>query len=89
LITAIGWRCRGRDRHRTASGELGVAGRCRHALGRNERLLKTPAPGPGGPKPSRELGKLRQRLVTAGYRGSEASRVLRHPPGLAIALRVA
>jgi hypothetical protein len=74
LITAIGLAM---SRNETAIerrlGELGVGGSLPPPVAQNERLLKTlKRLGQAAPKPSRELGKLRQRLITAGYRGGEA-----------------
>ena len=75
LITAIGMSLlRGETAIERRLGELGVAGPLPDVPAvRNERLLKTLRRlGQAAPKPSRELGKLRERLVHAGYRGPEA-----------------
>jgi len=75
LITAIGLSLsRGETAIERRLGELGVSGPMPAvASASNERLLKTlKRLGQAAPKPSAELGKLRQRLVIAGYRGSEA-----------------
>ena len=75
LITAIGMSLlRGETAIERRLGELGVAGPLPDVPAvRNARLLKTLRRlGQAAPKPSRELGKLRERLVHAGYRGSEA-----------------
>jgi tight adherence protein C len=75
LITAIGMSLlRGETAIERRLGELGVPGPLPEVpTVRNERLLKTLRRlGQAAPKPSRELGKLRERLVHAGYRGSEA-----------------
>jgi tight adherence protein C len=75
LITAIGMSLlRGETAIERRLGELGVAGPLPDVpAARNERLFKTLRRlGQAAPKPSRELGKLRERLVHAGYRGSEA-----------------
>lgn len=74
LITAIGmslWR--GDTAIERRLGELGVAGPAPVPMAHNETLLKTlKRLGQAAPKPSAELGKLRQRLIIAGYRNSEA-----------------
>jgi len=75
LVTAIGLAMsRGETAIERRLGELGVGGTLPPPpAARNERLLKTlKRLGQAAPKPSREIGKLRQRLITAGYRGSEA-----------------
>jgi tight adherence protein C len=75
LITAIGMSLmRGETAIERRLGELGVAGSLPDVPAvRNERLLKTLRRlGQAAPKPSRELGKLRERLVHAGYRNPEA-----------------
>ena len=75
LITAIGLSIsRGDTAIERRLGELGVAGGLPPVpAAPNARLMRTLMRlGNAAPKPSAELGKLRQRLVTAGYRGSEA-----------------
>ena len=92
LITAIGLAMsRGETAIERRLGELGVGGSLPPLpAARNERLLKTLTRlGNAAPKPSRELGKLRQRLITAGYRGGEALTVFFGVRlGMAIALFV-
>jgi len=92
LITAIGMTLmRGETAIERRLGELGVPGGlpAMPAAG-NERLLKTlKRLGKAAPKPSRELGKLKERLIYAGYRGPEALTVFFGIRlGLAIALFV-
>jgi tight adherence protein C len=75
LITAIGMTLlRGETTIERRLGELGVAGALPAVPGAsNQRLLNTlKRLGKAAPKPSKELGKLKERLVHAGYRGSEA-----------------
>src|SRR5262245_26631313 len=76
LITAIGLSLsRGETAIERRLGELGVSGPMPSAApaAHNEALLKTLKKlGNAAPKASSELSKLRQRLITAGYRGSEA-----------------
>ena len=75
LITAIGLSLsRGETAIERRLGELGVAGGMPPVPSApNARLMRTLMRlGNVAPRPSAELGKLRQRLVTAGYRGSEA-----------------
>ena len=92
LIAAIGMSLlRGENAIERRLGELGVSDRLPGAPAvRSERLLKTlKRLGQAAPKPSRELGKLQERLVFAGYRGSEALTVFFGIRlGLAIALFV-
>ena len=75
LITAIGMSLlRGETAIERRLGELSVPGSLPAvpAPG-NERLLNTlKRLGRAAPKPSREIGKLKERLIYAGYRGSEA-----------------
>ena len=75
LITAIGMSLlRGETAIERRLGELSLPGSLPAvpAAG-NERLLNTLRRlGRAAPKPSRELGKLKERLIHAGYRGSEA-----------------
>ena len=75
LITAIGMTLmRGETAIERRLGELGVPGGlpAMPSAG-NERLLKTlKRLGKAAPKPSREIGKLKERLIYAGYRGPEA-----------------
>jgi tight adherence protein C len=75
LIAAVGMTLtRGETAIERRLGELGVPGSLPAVpTVSNERLLKTlKRLGQAAPKPSREIGKLRERLVYAGYRGSEA-----------------
>ena len=75
LITAIGMTLmRGETAIERRLGELGVAGPLPSVpTAGNERLLNTlKRLGRAAPKPSREIGKLKERLIHAGYRGSEA-----------------
>src|SRR5207342_195340 len=75
LVTAIGLAMsRGDTAIERRLGELGVGGPLPPpAPAGNARLLKTlKRLGQAAPKPSRELGKLKERLIHAGYRGSEA-----------------
>jgi tight adherence protein C len=75
LITAVGMLLlRGETTIERRLGELGMSGSLPAVPAvQNERLLKTlKRLGQAAPKPSRELGKLQERLVHAGYRGSEA-----------------
>ena len=75
LVTAIGMTLlRGETTIARRLGELGVAGPLAGVpAAQNERLLKTlKRLGQAAPKPTREIGKLKERLVHAGYRGSEA-----------------
>ena len=92
LIMAIGLAMsRGDTAIERRLGELGVAGSMPPVpVAHNERLLRTlKRLGQAAPKPSRELGKLRERLMFAGYRGSEALTVFFGIRlGLAIALFV-
>ena len=75
LITAIGMSLvRGETAIERRLGELSLPGSLPAvpAPG-NERLLNTlKRLGRAAPKPSREIGKLKERLIYAGYRGSEA-----------------
>ena len=75
LITAIGMTLlRGETAIERRLGELGVSGPLPAVptVG-NERLLKTlKRLGKAAPKPTAEIGKLKERLIHAGYRGSEA-----------------
>jgi tight adherence protein C len=75
LITAIGMTLlRGETAIERRLGELTLPGALPAvpAVG-NQRLLNTlKRLGRAAPKPSRELGKLKERLIHAGYRGSEA-----------------
>ena len=75
LITAIGMSLlRGETAIERRLGELGVSGPLPAVpTSGNERLLNTlKRLGKAAPKPSREVGKLKERLIYAGYRGSEA-----------------
>ena len=74
LITAIGMSLmRGETAIERRLGELGMPGSLPVPRAGNERLLKTLTRlGKAAPKPSRELGKLKERLIFAGYRGPEA-----------------
>ena len=75
LVTAIGMRfMRGETAIERRLGELGVSGPLPSVpTAGNERLLKTlKRLGQAAPKPSREIGKLKERLIHSGYRGSEA-----------------
>jgi len=75
LITAIGMSLlRGETAIERRLGELGVSGPLAAVpTAGNERLLNTlKRLGKAAPKPSREVGKLKERLIYAGYRGSEA-----------------
>jgi tight adherence protein C len=75
LITAVGMLLlRGETTIERRLGELGMSGPLPAAPGaQSERLLKTlKRLGQAAPKPSREIGKLRERLVHSGYRGPEA-----------------
>src|SRR5688572_13603452 len=75
LVAAIGMSLlRGSTAIERRLGELGVPGSLPAVpTVHNERLLNTLRRlGKAAPKPSRELGKLRERLIHAGYRGSEA-----------------
>ena len=75
LVTAIGMRfMRGETAIERRLGELGVSGPLPSVpTAGSERLLKTlKRLGHAAPKPSRELGKLKERLIHSGYRGSEA-----------------
>ena len=75
LVTAIGMRfMRGETAIERRLGELGVSGPLPSVpTAGNERLLKTlKRLGNAAPKPSREIGKLKERLIHSGYRGSEA-----------------
>jgi len=75
LITAIGLSMsRGETAIERRLGELGVGGAMPPVpVPQNERVMKTlKRLGEASPKSSKELGKLRQRLVASGYRGSEA-----------------
>ena len=75
LVTAIGMRfMRGETAIERRLGELGVSGPLPSVpTTGNERLLKTlKRLGQAAPKPSREIGKLKERLIHSGYRGSEA-----------------
>jgi tight adherence protein C len=75
LITAIGMSLlRGETAIERRLGELGVSGPLAAVpTAGNERLLNTlKRLGKAAPKPSREIGKLKERLVYAGYRGGEA-----------------
>src|SRR6186997_452365 len=75
LITAIGLSLlRGETAIERRLGELAMPGSlpAMPAAG-NERLLKTlKRLGKAAPKPAAELGKLKERLIYAGYRGGEA-----------------
>ena len=75
LITAIGMSLlRGETAIERRLGELSLPGSLPAvpAPG-NERLLKTlKRLGKAAPKPAAELGKLKERLIYAGYRGGEA-----------------
>jgi len=75
LITAIGMSLlRGETAIERRLGELGVSGPLPAVpTSGNQRLLNTlKRLGKAAPKPSREVGKLKERLIYAGYRGSEA-----------------
>jgi tight adherence protein C len=74
LITAIGMSLMGRETAiERRLGELGMPGSLPVPRAGNERLLRTLTRlGKAAPKPSRELGKLKERLIFAGYRGPEA-----------------
>ena len=75
LITAIGMSLvRGETAIERRLGELGMPGSLPAVPGAgNERLLRTLRRlGQAAPKPSREIGKIKERLIHAGYRGSEA-----------------
>ncbi len=74
LITAIGMSLMGRETAiERRLGELGMPGSLPVPRTGSERLLKTLTRlGKAAPKPSRELGKLKERLIFAGYRGPEA-----------------
>jgi tight adherence protein C len=74
LITAIGLSLlQGETAISRRLGELGMPGSLPVPSAGNERLLKTlKRLGKAAPKPSRELGKLKERLIFAGYRGPEA-----------------
>ena len=75
LVTAIGMTLlRGETAIERRLGELGVAGSLPSMpAAQNERLLKTlKRLGQAAPKPAKEVGKLRERLIHAGYRNSEA-----------------
>src|SRR5262245_46140643 len=92
LITAIGMTLlRGETAIERRLGELGMPGSMpAMPAATNERLLKTlKRLGQAAPKPAKEIGKLKERLVHAGYRGSEALTVFFGIRlGLAIALFV-
>ena len=89
LITAIGMSLlRGETAIERRLGELSLPGSLPAvpAPG-NERLLNTlKRLGRAAPKPSREIGKLKERLIFAGYRGSEALTVFF---GIRLALAIA
>ena len=75
LITAVGMLLlRGETTIERRLGELGMSGPLPAAPSvQNERLIKTlKRLGQAAPKPTREIGKLRERLVHSGYRGPEA-----------------
>jgi tight adherence protein C len=74
LITAIGMSLlRGETAIERRLGELSLPGSLPVPAAGNERLLNTLRRlGRAAPKPSRELGTLKERLIHAGYRGSEA-----------------
>ena len=75
LITAIGMSLlRGETAIERRLGELSLPGSLPAVPSAgNERLLKTLRRlGQAAPKPSREMGKIKERLIHAGYRGSEA-----------------
>jgi tight adherence protein C len=75
LVAAIGMAfLRGETTNERRLGELGMAGPSPAAsLHGNERLLKAlKRLGRAAPKPSREIGKITERLIYAGYRGPEA-----------------
>ena len=75
LVTAIGLTLlRGETAIERRLGELGVAGSLPSMpTAHNERLLKTlKRLGQAAPKPAKEVGKLRERLIHAGYRNPEA-----------------
>ena len=91
LITAIGMSLMGRETAiERRLGELGMPGSLPVPRAGSERLLRTLTRlGKAAPKPSRELGKLKERLIFAGYRGPEALTVFFGIRlGLAIALFV-
>jgi tight adherence protein C len=75
LIAAIGMAfMRGETAIERRLGELGMAGPSPAApVASNERLLKAlKRLGNAAPKPQREIGKITERLIHAGYRGPEA-----------------
>ena len=75
LVTAIGLAmARGETAIERRLGELGVGGSLPPVPSvSNERMLNMlKRVGKAAPKSASELGKLRQRLVASGYRGSEA-----------------
>ena len=88
LITAIGMSLlNGETAISRRLGELGMSGSLPVPSTGNERLLKTlKRLGNAAPKPSRELGKLKERLIFAGYRGPEALTVFF---GIRLALAIA
>ena len=75
LVAAIGMSfSRGETAIERRLGELGMAGPAPGAsLPSSDRLLKTlKRLGNAAPKPKKEIGKITERLVFAGFRGSEA-----------------
>ena len=88
LITAIGMSLlRGETAIERRLGELGVPGSLPVPSAGSDRLLKTlKRLGNAAPKPSREIGKLKERLIYAGYRGPEALTVFF---GIRLALAIA
>ena len=89
LITAIGMTLlRGDTAIERRLGELGVAGSLPSVpAAHNERLLRTlKRLGQAAPKPAKEAGKLRERLIHAGYRTPEALTVFF---GIRVAMAIA
>jgi tight adherence protein C len=75
LITAVGMLLlRGETTIERRLGELGMGGSMPAMPAEtNARLLKTlKRLGQAAPKPTKEIGKLKERLIHSGYRGSEA-----------------
>ena len=89
LITAIGLTLlRGETAIERRLGELGVGGSLPSVpTAHNERLLRTlKRLGQAAPKPAKEVGKLRERLIHAGYRTPEALTVFF---GIRVAMAIA
>jgi tight adherence protein C len=88
LIFAIGMSLlRGETAIERRLGELGVPGSMPVPSAGSDRLLRTlKRLGNAAPKPSREIGKIKERLIFAGYRGPEALTVFF---GIRLALAIA